>query len=95
MNDKFVKLLGSRSVMMVFDFFLTHPYQDYSLAECDAGIGKHLSYVTVRNGFRALVRNKVIIKSRQVGRAKLYRLNEQSNLVIGLKIIERELKRRG
>jgi hypothetical protein len=95
MKDNFVGLIGSRSSMTVFEFFLKHPYQDYSLAEVDSGIGKHLSYVTVRNGFRALIRAKVILKSRQVGRARLYHLNEQSDVTIGLRMVARALKRRG
>ena len=95
MEDKFVGLIGSRSSMTVFGFFLKHPYQDYSLAEVDSGIGKHLSYVTVRNGFRLLVSEKVIVKSRQVGRARLYKLNEQNDITIGLRMIARALKRRG
>lgn len=92
MRDDFVALLGSRSAMMVFRFFLTRPYQDYSLAEVQRGI-KHLSYVSVRNGFRELVKHKVVLKSRQVGRAKLYRLNEQSNISIGLRLVARELRK--
>lgn len=79
--------------MLVFKAFLNRPYQDYSLAE----IGRivKMSYVSVSNGFRELVRYKVVVKSRQVGRARLYHLNEQNNVTIGLKLIERELKRRG
>lgn len=94
MKDDFVGLLGSRSAMLVFEFFLKHPYQDYSLAEVNSGIGKRLSYVTVRNGFRGLIKNKVVLKSRQVGRARLYRLNENNEIVVGLKLIHRALKQR-
>jgi len=94
MNDNFVSLLGSRSAMLVFKFFLTRPYQDYSLAEIQRGI-KHLSYVSVRNGFRELAKAKVVLKSRQVGRARLYHINEQSDITIGLRLAYRALKRRG
>ena len=93
MKNDIVGVLGSRSTMLVFQFFMNRPYQDYSLAEVERGVS--ISYVSVRNGFRELVRNKVIEKSRQVGRARLYHLNEQSNITIGLRMIARELKRRG
>jgi len=94
MEDKFVGLLGSRSAMHVFRFYASRPFQDYSLAEVERSVPS-LSYVTLRKGFNVLKKDKVLVKSRQVGRAKLYRLNEQSNITIGLKLIERELKRRG
>jgi hypothetical protein len=94
MEDKFVRVIGNRKNMIVFQFFLKSPYSDYSLAEIHRGV-KCLSYVTVRNGFRALISTKIIKKSRQVGRARLYRLNEQSDVTIGLRMVARALKRRG
>jgi len=94
MEDKFVRLIGNRKNMIVFQFFLKSPYSDYSLAEIHRGV-KCLSYVTVRNGFRALISTKIIKKSRQVGRARLYRLNENSKIVAGLRIVVRALHLRG
>jgi hypothetical protein len=92
MKKDIVGLLGNRSAMLVFQFFMNRPYNDYSLAEVERGVS--MSYVSVRNGFRELVSNKVIVKSRQVGRAKLYKLNENSEIVGGLRLIHRALKQR-
>jgi DNA-binding transcriptional ArsR family regulator len=89
MEGRFTGLLGSRSAMQVFEFYSARPYQDCSLAELERGLS--LSYVTLRKGFERLRKEHVLVKSRQVGRARLYRLNEQSNITIGLKLIEREL----
>ena len=69
----FVEVFGSNPVIRVLDFLITFQLFDYPLTE----IAKNskVSYSTLQTFWHRLEKNKLIIKTRRVGKSDLYKLN--------------------
>ncbi|MCD6522489.1 MAG: hypothetical protein J7K68_01965 [Candidatus Diapherotrites archaeon] len=74
-----LELLGKTSQLRVLDFFIENDIFDYSMADVCREIG--MSRVTIRKIFDELARNGLIKKTRKVGRAQLYILNKENEVV--------------
>lgn len=74
----FVKVFGDYPLIRVLDFLLTYREFDYSLTEIakNANVG----WSTIHQFFGDLVKLGVVRETRQVGRAKLYKLNEKNSI---------------
>jgi hypothetical protein len=75
----FVKVFGDYPIIKVIDFFLTFKDFDYSLT--DIAKNASVGWATLNAIFPDLVRNGIVQETRQIGRAKLYRLNVESPIV--------------
>mgnify|MGYP000442141731 CR=1 FL=1 len=93
----FIEMFGDSSVIRVLDYLLTERELDFSITDLaeNAGIGR----ATLYRIWDKLVKNKLIMHTRDIGKAKLYKLNT-GNLFVK-KLIEiddmlvlRELRKR-
>lgn len=83
-----VKLFGSAPLVRVIDFFLTFREFDYAKSQVASETG--VSRITIEGIFERLEKSKIIVKTRRVGPAQLYRLNTSNPRVKAL--IEMDMK---
>ncbi len=78
----FVETFGSSPLIKVLDFLMTYREFDYSLSDIakESGVG----WNTLHSFFFKLVEKGIVKETRQVGRAKLYKLNTESPIVKNL-----------
>ena len=69
----FIEVFGSNPVMKVLDFLISFQAFDYPLTEIAKNSG--VSYSTLQTFWDKLERNKIVIKTRRVGKSDLYKLN--------------------
>ena len=69
----FVNVFGNNPVMKVLDFLITFQAFDYPLTEIakNSGVG----YSTLQIFWGKLVDNRIVIKTRRVGKSDLFKLN--------------------
>ncbi|HLC78621.1 MAG TPA: helix-turn-helix domain-containing protein [Candidatus Nanoarchaeia archaeon] len=75
----FLEVFGNNPVMKVLDFLISFQAFDYPLTE----IAKNssVSYSTLQTFWDKLERNKIVIKTRRVGKSNLYKLNTSNPAV--------------
>ena len=75
----FLEVFGNNPVMKVLDFLISFQAFDYPLTE----IAKNssVSYSTLQAFWSKLERNKIVIKTRRVGKSDLYKLNTSNPAV--------------
>ena len=95
MGSAFLNFLGDNPNTRLLEFLITGREFDYSLTDLaeNAGIG----WSTLHRILPGLVKQKIVVKTREIGRAKLYKLNLQSREVKKLialydSLIEKELE---
>jgi len=81
MNDKsaLVRLFGNYPAVRVIDFLITFREFDYPLTEIAENSG--VAWSTIHSFFPNLVKIGIVIQTRQIGRAKLYKLNIKNPVV--------------
>ncbi len=98
----FAEVFGNSPLIRVLDFLLTYREFDYSLSDIakESGVG----WNTLHSFFFKLVERGIIRETRQVGRAKLYKLNTENPITKKLievdnaitnKVVDEELQRQG
>ena len=75
----FVEVFGGNPVIKVLDFLITFQLFDYPLTEIAKNSG--VSYSTLQTFWDRLVRNKIVVKTRRVGKSDLYKLNVKNHAV--------------
>ncbi|PIN95374.1 hypothetical protein COU56_01835 [Candidatus Pacearchaeota archaeon CG10_big_fil_rev_8_21_14_0_10_31_9] len=75
----FIEVFGNNPVMKVLDFLITFQAFDYPLTEIAKNSG--VSYSTLQTFFDNLIKNKIVIKTRRVGKSDLYKLNTNNPAV--------------
>lgn len=75
----FVEVFGNNPIMKVLDFLITFQAFDYPLTEIakNSGVG----YSTLQTFWDKLVDNRIVIKTRRVGKSDLYKLNTNNPAV--------------
>jgi len=91
----FLETFGESPYIKVLDFFLTYPSFDYSKTQVADEVG--ISRITIEKIWKELIEKKVIIKTRTIGRAELYKLNTMNPKVkilmkIGLELASAYLR---
>jgi DNA-binding transcriptional ArsR family regulator len=78
----FLEVFGDNPMMRVLDFLITFQLFDYPLTE----IAKNskVSYSTLKTFWDKLERNKIVTKTRRVGKSDLYKLNTKNPAVLQL-----------
>ena len=81
-QTKFIKYMGDSPAIRVLDFLITGRDFDYSLSDIarNAGIG----WVTLYRIWSRFTANKIVINTRNIGQAKLFQLNKDSEIVQNL-----------
>jgi len=69
----FIEVFGNNPVIKVLDFLITFQLFDYPLTEIAKNSG--VSYSTLQTFWDKLEKNKIVIKTRRVGKSDLYKLN--------------------
>ncbi|HLD06976.1 MAG TPA: helix-turn-helix domain-containing protein [Candidatus Nanoarchaeia archaeon] len=69
----FIEVFGSNPVIKVLDFLISFQLFDYPLTEIAKNAG--VSYSTLQAFWDKLVKNKIVVKTRRVGKSDLYKLN--------------------
>ncbi|MDD5192762.1 MAG: hypothetical protein PHH54_00935 [Candidatus Nanoarchaeia archaeon] len=75
----FVEVFGSNPIIKVLDFLITFQLFDYHLTEIAKNSG--VSYSTLQTFWDNLVRNKIVINTRRVGKSDMYKLNTKNPAV--------------
>jgi len=102
MNDKtiLVETFGNSPIIRIIDFFIDNPLSDYSKEELIKHLG--ISKITFYKYFAILESNGVVEVIRKVGKAKMYKLNEKSDVVkkikelvwvLGIKATEKSIQK--
>jgi len=75
----FVEVFGNNPIIKVLDFLITFQLFDYPLTEIakNSGVG----YSTLQTFWSRLEKNKIVIKTRRVGKSDLYKLNTKNPAV--------------
>jgi predicted transcriptional regulator len=74
-----VEVFGQNPVIKVLDFLITFQLFDYPMTEIAKNSG--ISYSTLQTFWSRLVENKIVIKTRRVGKSDLYKLNTKNPAV--------------
>lgn len=72
----FVETFGEFSTIKILDFFLTFESFDYSKSQVSEETG--VSRITLDKIWEELVAKKIIVKTRTIGRAEMYKLNKEN-----------------
>jgi hypothetical protein len=75
----FIEVFGNNPVMKVLDFLISFQSFDYPMTEIAKNSG--VSYSTLQTFWDKLVKNRIVIKTRRVGKSDLYKLNTQNPAV--------------
>ncbi len=78
-NSIFVEVFGKNPIIKVLDFLITFQAFDYPLTEIARNSG--VSYSTLQTFWDKLSRNRIVIKTRRVGKSDLYKLNIDNSAV--------------
>ena len=75
----FVRFFGNAPIVKVLDFLIENRIFDYSKTEIarESGIG----WSTLHGIWSELEKNKIVTRTRTIGRAEMYRLNTE-NLIV-------------
>ena len=75
----FIEFMGDSPVVKVLDYLLTERDLDFSITDMakNAGIGR----ATLYRVWGTLIKNEMIIPTRIIGKAKLYKLNKSNSKI--------------
>lgn len=75
----FIEFMGDTPAIRLLDFLITGREYDFTLTDMATKAG--MSWSTLHRIFPRFIRNKIVIQTREIGRAKLYKLNIANLLV--------------
>ena len=78
-DSAFVKTFGRTPKIILLDFLLDNDIFDYSKSEIAQHTG--ISRVTLDRYWGSFIRDKILVQSREIGRATMFKLNKQSLIV--------------
>ncbi len=87
-----LKYLGASPILRIIDFFLDNPLSDYSKNEIVKNLG--MSRVTFFKYWRELEKSGAVKVTRRVGRATMYQLNRENEVVKQLIQLDMALARK-
>ena len=75
----FVDFMGDSPMIKVLDYLLTERELDFSITDMaeNAGIGR----ATLYRIWDSLIKNEIILHTRDIGKAKLYKLNAKNEKI--------------
>ena len=74
-----IEVFGNNPIMKVLDFLISYQLFDYPLTEIARNSG--VSYSTLQTFWPNLERNRIVIKTRRVGKSDLYKLNTSNHAI--------------
>ena len=82
MKPIFVRMLGNTPKVRILDYMIRVRGLDFSMS--DIARNSKVGWATLSRMWKELVELRVVIMTRKIGRAKLYKLNEKNPAVIKL-----------
>jgi predicted DNA-binding protein YlxM (UPF0122 family) len=76
MKSIITEVFGNNPVIKVLDFLISFQLFDYSLTEIAKN--SEVSYSTLQTFWEKLEKNKIVIKTRRVGKSDLFNLNTEN-----------------
>jgi len=75
----FIEFMGDSPTVRILDYLLTERDLDFSITDMakNAGIGRTTLYRIWDN----LIKNKIIVSTRTIGKAKLFKLNKDNKVI--------------
>lgn len=98
-KTSFRLVFGDSPVTKILDFLIDNQEFDYSLS--DVAKGADIAWSTLHEHWPQLVQMGIVVKTRKIGRAELYKLNTHNPLVkklleldlfVSTQLIQKELK---
>lgn len=84
-----LKVLGNSPKLRIIDFFLDNQFFDFTKKEVIDALG--MSKKTFYKYFKDIENDGIVVVSRKIGKAKLYKLNKENLIVRLLKEMEMQL----
>ncbi len=75
----FIEFMGDSSTIRVLDYLLTERGLDFSITDLAENAG--ISRATLYRIWDKLIKNKIIIHTRDIGKAKLFKLNTKNEKI--------------
>jgi len=75
----FLEYLGDTPQSRVLDFFIDNHFFDFPLTEIAKG--SNVSYNSLASFFQKWAENKIVIKTRKIGKSDYYKLNLENSFV--------------
>ncbi len=75
----FIEFMGDSPQIRVLDFLLTERNIDFSIT--DMAKNSKIGRATLYRIWKDLLKNKLIVKTREIGKAKLYKFNTENSFV--------------
>ncbi len=99
-KTSFRLVFGDSPVIKVIDFFLDNEEFDYSLT--DIAKNADVGWTTLHQFWKEFLKLSIVVNTRKIGRAKLYKLNVKNelvqklreiNLIVSKQMIMKEIER--
>lgn len=71
-----LEVFGNNPIIKVIDFLITYQLFDYPLTEIAKN--SEVSYSTLQTFWDKLEKNKIVVKTRRVGKSDLFKLNTEN-----------------
>ncbi len=84
-------VFGNSKQLKVLDYLIDNQELDYSKSDIAEGVG--ISRTTVNKLLKELLERMIVVESRRVGNARMYRLNSTNPLVLELLEFDNRLNR--
>ena len=81
MKDKslFIEFMGDSSTIRVLDYLLTESEIDFSISDMARNVA--IGRTTLYRIWDGLLKNKIILHTRIIGKSKLYKLNKEDSKI--------------
>lgn len=88
-KSSFVRLFGDYPAVRVIDFLITYREFDYPLTEIAENSG--VAWSTIHSFFPEMVKQGLVTETRRIGRARLFKLNKENQIVKELIVLDNKL----
>jgi len=85
-QSAFIQIFGENPFIKVMDFLLENYIFDYTKTEIAKEI--NISRMTIEPIWQTLIKQKIIIQTKKLGNATLYKLNTKNPIVIKLRELD-------
>ena len=79
MKTAFLEIFGDSPILKVLDFLVVN--EDFDYSKTDIATLSEVGYSTLKLFIDKLEKDKIVINTRTVGKAKMYKLNWNSSIV--------------
>jgi hypothetical protein len=79
MTSIFLKIEGNTVRNRLWNFLIVHSEFDYSMKDIAKFSG--VSYTALKEGWKEFVKRDIVVHTRNVGKAKMFKLNRENPLV--------------